>query len=192
MNSKLSQYLSHLVAGLVLFVCAVATFFAVQALSASSARYAQVRFEQTVERLRQALQTELNKHVTLMQAARGSFAASQHVTRDEFRQFVDSLELAARYPSMASVEYVKRVPVADLAAYVHERENELPRYQLRYAGSTTNNPVPPARDHFVVEFAEPVVQRANIGLEQASDIDLLSAMNRAARSGSGADGTVAA
>ena len=172
-------------AGLVLFVCAVATFFAVQALSASSARYAQVRFEQTVERLRQALQTELNKHVTLMQAARGAFAASQHVTRDEFRQFVDSLELAARYPSMASVEYVKRVPVADLAAYVHERENELPRYQLRYAGSTADHPVPPARDHFVVEFAEPVVQRANIGLEQASDIDLLSAMNRAARSGSG-------
>lgn len=182
MQSKLNQYLSHLVAGLVFSVCAVVTGLSTQAIHESSAKYTQVRFDQAVERLRQALQSELNKHVTLMQAARGVFVSSQEVTRKEFTQFVDSLELAGRYPSITSVEFVKRVPYAELTAFIHQRQAILPQYRFRYASVSVQ---PHSGDLFVVDFAEPTARKESIGLEQASDLNRRSAMERAARSGAG-------
>lgn len=187
MPNKHSKWLPYWWALLVLVIGAAATAVTVNALEKSIHGRTQVRFEQDVERLRLALQSELGNQVTLMHAARGAFASSESVTREEFAQFVDSLELPTRYPGIAGIEFVRRVPARDLKAYVDRMEGEQSHYKLRYSSGLSAALVdqPDAPDQMVVEFSEPVSRRITVGMEHTSDIDRLSAIDRAARSGTG-------
>ncbi len=177
-------------AALVLAVGALATATLVHLLSSSIQAHNQLRFDQEVERLQLAFQRELDHQTTLMQAARGVFASSEEVNREEFTQFVGSLDLPARYPAIAGFDYVLRVPAHQLPAHVQERQEVLPHYQFRYVQPPASVielglEGAPAYDHLVVEYAEPVARRGRVGLEVSTSPEQLSAMERAARSGSG-------
>ncbi|MBA4256530.1 MAG: hypothetical protein C0445_11720 [Polaromonas sp.] len=178
-------------AALVLLLGAAATTMLVHLLSSSIESHNQLRFEQEEERLQLALQRELDHQLTLMQAARGVFASSEEVNREEFTQFVGSLELSTRYPAIAGFDYVVRVPADRLQTYVTTRQEGLPHYQFRYVQPPTSVMErgldgAPDYDHMVVEYAEPVARRGRVGLEVSTSAEQLSAMERAARSGGGA------
>ncbi len=174
--------LPALVAAAVLTVGLVATGSAVKAVQTGIEAQAKLQFDKEVDSLKQALQAHLEQLVTLLQAMRGGFAASNQLDREEFGQFVESLEMGTRYPSVSSMNYVKRVPSAELPAYIASQQAHLPHYRFRYAREPSVN----ARDfdHYIVEYAEPTSARANVGLEISTNIERLSAMERSARSGS--------
>ena len=168
-------------AAVVLAVGFGATFFATRAIDDGIEAQAKLQFNTEVSSVKLALQTNLDQLVTLMQAVRAGFAASADLNRDEFNLLIETLELRTRYPSVASMSYVVRVPARDLPAFIATRGEELPRYAFRYS----KEPSAQARDfdHFVIDFAEPVLARVNIGLEVSTNTDKLSAMDRAARAG---------
>ncbi|WP_460510219.1 response regulator [Hydrogenophaga soli] len=141
---------------------------------------AEGQFDREVERLKLALQTQLDQQHTLLTAARGAFAASQQINREEFTQFVASLDLPVRYPAVDMFAFVRTVPAADLASFLAQRREENAHYHFRYM-------VPPAQpltlDHQVVDYIEPVAKRALIGLELSTSQERKGAMERAIRSG---------
>ena len=181
MDAKhLPRWLPSLGGALVLLVGLAATGVAYRTLQGSIEELAQSRFQQEIARLKLALQNELNEHYTLLQAARGVFAADAATNRDTFSQYVESLDLRHRYPGILALNYVRRVPAKDLNGFIEERTAEMPRYSFGYLQAPEGGA---DFDHYVVDYAEPVARRGAIGLELSSDRELGSAFQRAGRSG---------
>jgi len=177
----IKSMLPALVASAVLVVSLAATGFAVKAVQAGIEAQAKLQFDKEVDSVKQALQAHLEQLVTLLQAVRGGFAASNELNREEFGQFVESLELTTRYPSVNAISYVVRVPAAEVPAYIASHQALIPHYRFRY----TKEPLATARefDHYIVEYSEPAAAKANLGLEISTGIEKLSAMERSARAG---------
>ena len=177
----LKSMLPAFVAAAVLVVSLAATAFAVKTVQTGIEAQAKLQFDKEVDSLKQALQAHLEQLVTLLQAVRGGFASSRELDREEFGQFVASLEMTTRYPSVNAMSYIVRVPASEVPAYVASRQSTLPHYQFRY----TKEPLASARDfdHFIVDFSEPAAARANLGLEISTNIEKLSALERSARAG---------
>ena len=130
---SIKSLIPAILAALVLSVGLGATVFATKAIDDGIEAQAKFQFNAEVSSVKLALQTHLDQLVTLMQAVRAGFAASAHLNRDEFNLLVETLELRTRYPSVASMSYVARVPARDLPFFIATRGEELPRYAFRYS-----------------------------------------------------------
>ncbi|MFY7906822.1 MAG: CHASE domain-containing protein, partial [Burkholderiaceae bacterium] len=129
----LTRFLPVLLAVAVLLAGGLATYMAAKALDDGINAQARLQFNKELDSVKQALQAHLEQLVTLMQGARGTFASSSELNRDEFNMLVESLELRTRYTDVSALNYVVRVPAADVQSFVSEREEALPRYRFRYA-----------------------------------------------------------
>ena len=127
-----------------------------------------------------SLQNHLNQQALLLTAVRGVFAASQHVTSEEFEHFTGSLDLKARFPAVSAVAYAQRVPARDLDAYIASRTEDTPGFKFRYMNPGHQRG---DEDRYVVELVQPVASRPALGLEASSNTDRWAAMERAGRSG---------
>ena len=166
---------------LVLAIGLFSTFFVARSLDRGIQNRTQQIFERETERIQSALAQQLERQVTLLQAARALFGGSQEVNRDEFGGFVDTLELPTRHPSIVTFAFVRRVPAARLAAFLESRAEEGVPFKFRYI----EPPADPLAnfDRYVVDYAEPVASRRSVGTELSTSSDRLSAMQRAARTG---------
>jgi len=179
MQRKLKSW-AALWALLVLAVGLVITGLAVQVANRAVDQKAQLVFDREVERLKNALQGQLNQQALLLTAIRGAFAASGEINSAEFEQFVGSLDLKGRFPALASVGFIKRVPFDQLPNYVEDHHEIDPGFKFRYLkpeGARYKE------DHFVVDLMQPVSVRAGLGLEVSSHSDRWAAMSRAISSG---------
>ncbi len=167
-------------AGAALLLGFFLTAMTAQTVQRSIDEKAQLLFGSEVERIKGSLQNELNKQALLLTAVRSVFAVSQEVRTEEFEQFVHSLDLAGRFPAVAAVAYVKRVPFADIEDYVERRHEADRGFKFRYMNPSASRV---HMDHYVVDMVQPVASRSALGLEVSSNIDRWAAMERAARSG---------
>ncbi|MGB4059578.1 MAG: PAS domain S-box protein [Burkholderiaceae bacterium] len=167
---------------LVLLSGLLTAYGVVHSLSTNIEARAMAAYERETDRIKQALSSELNRQLTLLQAARGVFAGSDVVTEDDFRDFVTSLELPTHYPSISTFAHVRRVPGAEMPAFLAQRKRQDPSFNFRYfkapdAGVTDF-------DHYVVDYAGPAVVEPARGMEIGSSVERRGAMDRAARSNS--------
>jgi PAS domain S-box-containing protein len=167
-------------ATLTLLVGLVGTGVSVKVVRQTLNAKAEGLFDREVERLKLALQAQLDQQHTLLTAARGAFAASQQINREEFSQFVASLELPVRYPAVDMFAFVRTVPARDLASFLAQRREENPRYPFRYMAVPAQ---PLAFDHQVLDYVEPLDKRGAIGLEISTSKERKGTLERAIRSG---------
>ncbi|MEN9844656.1 MAG: hypothetical protein RLZZ612_2485 [Pseudomonadota bacterium] len=143
----------------------------------------QVLFERETERVKHVLQAQLEQQVTLLQAAKSTFHLSLTDTRHQvFQSFVSGLELPSRYPAVYGMWLVKRIPAQEFSTHVKQ---QLPQQgvNFRYAVKPQDENAPLSFDPMVITHIEPASLRGMRGLEVSSDSARLSAMERAARSG---------
>lgn len=96
---------------------------------------AQDRFRLQSEEIRDYMAHRLSEYQTLLRGGVGLFNASQSVERDEWRHYVESLDLRRNYPGIQGMGFSKRIAPEELAA--HEaaiRAEGFPDYRLRPAG----------------------------------------------------------
>ncbi|GMU22924.1 MAG: hypothetical protein AMXMBFR13_30080 [Phycisphaerae bacterium] len=108
-------------------------------LSMARARDA-ARFEHLVEQTANGVKSHLDTYVALLRGAQGLFAASEQVYREEFRAYVDRLDLPQRYPGIQGIGFTRRLAPADVAEFINSQravgldrfrvwpENERPEY----------------------------------------------------------------
>jgi len=180
MFAKATQTPRFLVAAAVLMLGLALTALTARSLQQSVDQKEQLLFDSDKAQILSALQAELDKKALLLTALRGAFAVSQEVQAAEFEAFVNSLDLKVRFPSVASIAYVKRVPARDLSAYFDSRMAVDSGFRFRYLNPQQSEP---HNDHFVVDLIQPVASRPALGLELSSQSDRRAAMERAARSG---------
>jgi diguanylate cyclase len=81
------------------------------------------------------IQQRLQVYEQVLRAARGLFAASNDITRGEFHDFVDSLNLAQSYPGIQGLGFAVVVSAAEKQAHVAAvRREGFPDYRIRPPG----------------------------------------------------------
>jgi two-component system, sensor histidine kinase and response regulator len=158
------------------------TYGVVGSLASNIDARALAAYERETDRIKTALSGELNRQLTLLQAARGTFVASDEVTEADFAHFVDSLELTTHYPYISAFAFVRRVPDPELPAYVARRKRQDPGFNFRYLQTPPTAGI--AFDHYVVDYVSRGPNEAVRGLELGTHTERRGAMDRAARSNS--------
>ena len=132
------------------------------------------RFHRRVERISQAITNRMQDYEQVLNSACGLYAASASVRSDDWRAFIDKLELDRFYPGIQCLGFIERVPA-----------DELERFQ-REVG--TNQSVafvnPPSPRHWLVKYVEPLASnRRALGYNIATEPIRAEAAELAARTG---------
>jgi PAS domain S-box-containing protein len=112
-------------------------------------RDAQGLFDRGAERVQAEVKRRFSQPMYGLKGARGTFAASSHVTRMDFRAYVESRDMAVEFPGIRGFGFVARVRRGELAAFVAaERADNAPEFAVQTQGA--------GPDLFVVKFVEPI------------------------------------
>jgi signal transduction histidine kinase len=89
-------------------------YYYVQQRVENEARY---RFDETVTAAREAIDRRMNSYVDAMLGARGLFPASESVEREEWRDYVEGVNLEDRYEGIQAIGYVRYVSPGEKDAF---------------------------------------------------------------------------
>jgi len=142
---------------------------------------AQERFDALARRAADQLATRMHSYETGLRSARGAVIAAGGeggITRLRFAQFMASRDLEREFPGAGGFGYVRRVPLAQEAAFVAAaRLDGKPDFRIHQLG-------PNDGERFVVQYFEPTDSGIPaIGLDIASEPKRRAAAERALRSG---------
>ena len=96
----------------------------------SGLRQDQLRFVNSADTVRAAIVTRLDAYVAMLLGGAGLFAASEDVTREEFRSYVARLDLHERYRGIQGIGFSRLVPPEDRAAVLAEMRRDLPSFEF--------------------------------------------------------------
>jgi len=117
-------------------------------------------------------------HGQILRSAAALFAASRDVSREEWRTFIEMLELEQNYPGIQGVGFAEWIPAAQLQEHInHVREQGFPDYQIV--------PTEPRPFYSSVIYLEPFSGRnlRAFGYDMFSDPVRHAAMERARDNG---------
>ena len=99
---------------------------AAQWQSRENDREATHRFDELSRRASDQVVARMRYYEDGLRATRGAYVAAGNagITRRHFREFIDTLNIDREYPGARGFGVIKRVPVADAAAFVAEARND--------------------------------------------------------------------
>src|SRR4030095_4721616 len=144
---------------------------------------ARVKFENDVGDARDSIERRLQAYADALHGARGLFAASESVSREAFRRYVLSLEVARRYPGIQVVVFNRRVPAEQkreyeiaVRGYTSVDPNGYPNFAIKPPGDRP--------EYFPVEYLEPMAGNEEaFGLDAGGEAVRLASVERARDSG---------
>ncbi len=138
-----------------------------------------VRFENATRQTQTQISVRLQTYIAVLRAGDAFFAASEFVDRNEFREYVDHIDIDAEYPGIQGIGFARRVTADAIAAVVAEaRDNGLGFYEVFPME-------PPREEYYPIEYLEPVDRRnrAALGYDMFSEPVRREAMARARDTG---------
>ena len=132
------------------------------------------RFANAVESTRDRITGRLDTYTTLLRGAAGLFAASDTVTRADFREYVGRLHVGQRYPGIQGVGFSRRVTAAELRRF-------LAAVRAHDAASFHLWPDSARAEYHTIVYLEPQDRRnqAALGYDMFTDSTRRAAMERA-------------
>jgi diguanylate cyclase (GGDEF)-like protein/PAS domain S-box-containing protein len=142
-----------------------ATVWLVAMASASADRHDTERLHRLSDDSADMVRERLAVYSDGLLAGAGLLAASDEVSRDEWRVFVESLDLASRYPGINGMGVIYPVASWDLVAFEREQAAEVPGYGVHAVPGFTSGEV-----SYPVRYLEPLEpNRKAVGLDMASE-----------------------
>lgn len=115
---------------LLLLTCVISWAMQRQAL-----RFIQLDFNAQVDELVQGLHLRMRDHEQLLLGAKGLYEASKSVERDEFHSYINSLEVAKKYPGVQVVGYSEWIKPDQLATFTKDiRDQGFPQFSIHPQG----------------------------------------------------------
>ncbi|MBP6506410.1 MAG: CHASE domain-containing protein [Opitutaceae bacterium] len=138
---------------------------------------ARLRFDRLAERLGDDVLRRVNRPIYGLKGARGVYAASQSVERQEFRAYVESRDLPVEFPGTLGFGFIQRVLRPDLENFIAaERADHAPDFAVQSTGT--------APDLYIIKFIEPLApNRAAWGFDAGSEPLRRRAIEKAIRTG---------
>ncbi|MDF3885500.1 bifunctional diguanylate cyclase/phosphodiesterase [Cupriavidus basilensis] len=145
-------------------------------------RDAELRFTSDTDDVIQQIDTRIRLYTDVLVTMQALFGASDHVSRAEFRDFVNGLSLPQRYPGFQTLNYAPYVPAAELAAFVASQRKDP---VLHKAGvDFAIRPAGRRPAYFVLTYAEPLDEnRTSIGIDMGAEPHRLGALEKARDTG---------
>jgi Predicted periplasmic ligand-binding sensor domain len=144
----LARYRHYYPALLILLVSLSALFLAGQDLNLRYQQRLQEYFDFETQRLTSDISKRMALHGQTLRSAAGLFAASQDVTRADWRAFVEMLELDRSHPGVQGVGYAVRIPAGQLEQHIADiRRQGFPDYVV--------NPLEPRAEYSSIIYLEP-------------------------------------
>jgi signal transduction histidine kinase len=165
---------AYAVLGVALLLTGLAFYYVRQNVEARE----RARFEEITAATEQAVDRRMNTYIDAMLDGRGLFAASESVTREEWREYVAGSGLEDRYPGIQAIAYAEHVSLEEREAHVRSvREEGFPSYALRPGGERY--------EYFPLVYVEPIdeTNRPLFGYDFYSDRVNRDAMEQARDTG---------
>ncbi|MBL8470084.1 MAG: CHASE domain-containing protein [Methyloversatilis discipulorum] len=173
---NIPDWLSWLALSLGLLVTAAVSTLLWDRLNAATAQ----RFESEVDKVVAQLRRRMVAHEEILRGAAGLVRGSREVTRDEWHDYVNELDLERNFPGILGVGLTVRIPAADKAAHEAAFRRQMPDYAIY--------PATPRAEFHSILFLEPLNERNRkaIGFDMNSEPTRSAAMSRARDSGEAA------
>jgi PAS domain S-box-containing protein len=138
----------------------------------------EIRAVQMAARLRQHMQTYESGLLGVRGALVASDSAAVTVSREQFRRYIESLDMPRHFPGARGFGFIRRVPLEQEAAFLAQaRRDGAPDLRIRQLA-------PNPDERFVIQYIEPVERNAQaLGLDIASEATRREAALAALRSG---------
>lgn len=163
---------------LVLFITLLLTAIASISVDAIAREKDRVRFENSVQRMLNRIEGQVQLSIALLQSGRGLFAANQQVSQAEFRAYVSQLQLREQYPGTQGIGYSMQVKSAEKEALVAEMKKQgVASFSIRPAYNRS--------EYHAIVYLEPMDlrNRAAIGYDMFTEPTRRAAMVRARDTG---------
>jgi PAS domain S-box-containing protein len=94
-------------------------------------------FEYQTNNAQLAIEARIQSYVDVLRATRAMFHSSRDVTRQDFRTYVEELDLQKRYPGINNLNYAPLVPAQDRPKFESaiREEFNLPEFSIKPAGA---------------------------------------------------------
>ncbi|HEY3487632.1 MAG TPA: CHASE domain-containing protein, partial [Gammaproteobacteria bacterium] len=79
---------------------------------------AQNRFNVAVQEIQSAIDERMQDYEQILRGSRGLFAASERVSRSEWQNYVNALQLQERYPGIQGIGFAMRIPASGKTAHI--------------------------------------------------------------------------
>src|SRR5262245_46856827 len=146
----------------VLALCLVATFIGWQLALFQVEQRVRFRFEEQVSRVSRAIQTRMISYEQVLKGAGGLFAASRAVEREEWREYVGSLEIGSRYPGIRALGYIADLSENERDTFVASNRLARPRFDI--------TPGERRPHYMVVQYVEPETNNSSmLGYDVATE-----------------------
>ncbi|WP_237717245.1 sensor domain-containing diguanylate cyclase [Cupriavidus basilensis] len=145
-------------------------------------RDARLRFKSDTDDIVQQIDTRIRLYTDVLVTMQALFGASDDISREEFRDFVNGLNLEQRYPGFQTLNYAPYVPASELASFVASQRKDPVLRNAGVAFSIRPAGVRPA--YFVLTYVEPFHNNLpSIGIDMGAEPGRLAALERARDSG---------
>ena len=144
----------------------------------------QAEFHQQADRLNVALQQSINKNLEFLYSLEGFYRASTEVSRQDFKQFAQPA--LARNTAIHSVNWIRRVPAAQKAAYEKTiRAEDFPAFQIYERTPDKKQVKAKVRSEYFPIIYREALEEDNkvIGFDVASSPDRKTALEKSANTG---------
>lgn len=162
----------------VLLIGLVTTAAVATQIRQSAGAQDQERFEVAVDRLQDSIRDRLDLYTAMLRAGAGLLGATELHSPEQFRVFVDRLQVPQRYPGIQGIGYSERIPAADV-----RRIEAAQRQQGRAAFHVW--PEDAREEYHAILYLEPLDRRnqAAIGYDMFTEPTRRAAMERARDTG---------
>ncbi len=140
-----------------------------------------IRFSNEVKRIQLAVENKINLYVALLKGGRGFVESNREISRENFSEYVKSLELEKNYVGVQGIGFTKIVAAEEREAFVEKMKSE---------GFAEFNIFPTAEknSYRIVTYLEPFNQsnQKSIGFDMSGELKRNEALDRARDSGEAA------
>lgn len=140
---------------------------------------AEQEFQRRVERVHNEVVRRFRVPVYGLNGAKGMYATRGHITRAEFRAYVQARDLPKEFPGVRGFGYIERVQRSELEQFIAaERQDGAPEFALRQLFEKDHP------DHLIIKFLEPAaINTGALGLDIGSERNRRHAAERAIDTG---------
>ena len=156
-------------------------------------QHQQQRFDAEVRRIESAIARRMNAYTQIMRGGRGMVEASTYVSRDDWRDYVQPLQLFKNYPGIRAMTFVPKLSPEELPAFIEKVRQEPvdrftdPKVLREFRLRAPPPPITPTQApvHAPVYYSEPLTAETErgIGIDMMQDAGRRAALEAAVATG---------
>ncbi|MCB0394670.1 MAG: CHASE domain-containing protein, partial [Bdellovibrionales bacterium] len=139
------------------------------------------KFEKSVMLQLDAIEKRLDVYHNALQAGLGLFQASNHVSREEWIKFAESIDLVDRYPGIKGIGFIQRIPKVQRAKFEAEVAPYYSKFKIYPVPDVENVS---SSEYFTIKYIEPFDKNSKaVGLDVGSEKNRREAAEYSMRTG---------